>query len=161
MKNYGIIIDDWKIRLGKNVCTIYTIDLDDDHAIKIILYNMVYVRSTDSFCFNKNLNLPKKIIKMYDGTTTNIDQKIEEMEAIGIIRLATISEKIMSFEKLKNSIKYTNYRNKILGKSKSSLENSSESSEIINEIETLRKELLANSKNIDNASLLNIRLNNI
>lgn len=161
MKNYGIIFDDWKIRLGKNVCTIYTIDLDDDHAIKIILYNMVYVRSTDSFGFNKNLNLPKKIIKMYDGATTNIDQKIEEIEAIGIIRLKTISEKIMSFEKLKNSIKYSNYRNKILGKSKSSLENSSESSKIINEIEMLRKELLANSKNIDNASLLNIRLNNV
>lgn len=156
MKKYGIIIDDWKIRLGKNVCTIYTIDFDDYHARKIILYNMVYVRAIDSFGFNQNINLPKKIIKMYNGATTNIDQKIEEMEAIGLIRLETISEKVISFEKLKNSVEYTKYRNKILGKSERYLE----SSKIINEIEMLRKELLATSKNIDNASLFNIKLDN-
>lgn len=149
MKKVGIVIDENGImHLAQKICTIYEIEEEFSyHSIykTIHLFNLCYIKATDEFALNKAIQLPRRLIKRYDGATDDIDSKIKEMEAIGILDIELLRKKFDLFKECKDFIIYSEYRNKLLNKSKESLR----SIEVIDALAQLRQELIMTTTTSD------------
>lgn len=147
MKKMGIVFENDKIHLARNICTVYSIEKKRNYGLEykaIRLYNLCYIKATDEFALNKCIKLPKRIIAIYEGASHDINNKVKEMEAIGILNIDLLRKKLDLFKEDNDFISYSEYRNKLLNEPKKSLR----FIEATEEISRLRKELIIIEKNV-------------
>ena len=140
---YSIVIydDEFLPHFAKNLLTVYKIKYGEgwDDTKTIRLLNLCYVKGKNEFIFNRNIQLPERLIKRYDSALVT-DQMILEMESIGIVNANEVTDKIKLHEECKDFIAYQDYRNKLLNQNYNYVE-------AIEQMNMLRNDLLEINKN--------------
>ena len=84
-------------RKGYSLGTVYDIDTDSFHRFK--LHNFGYCPSLDTFYFNRNIHLPKKLIEYFESYCDSMEELEKKMHELGIYKLSYIYNLVLEYNK--------------------------------------------------------------
>lgn len=102
MKKYSLIPMEIGYQLGISVGTAFRIvSKNRDDVGNVELLNVVYLPKTESFIYNKAVQLPKKLITYFESQNRMINRNIEEeLASVSILPVSNFEKLVKEYETL-------------------------------------------------------------